>query len=394
MLARAAAPDRPARMDPAALRHFVSPEGWPLAALAPHLTLASPVLRHALRAALATTTAWLLAQVLPWAAHPYWLVLSVAVVLRGNLEQTLARRNQRLAGTVLGCVLAAGLMALHQPAWLPFIFLAAVGTAHAYVNHRYLVTATAATLMALLQPVMLMPGSHPAVGERLADTAIGAVLAWAACYVLPSWERRTLHRHLDRLVQALGRHAQAVTAWPTDAAAQLAQRQGRALAYAALGDLAAAAQRGRAEPRWTRLPPALFEAVLSHGYTLMALLGTVQHTLARQSDRVEVDTARPALAMAAERCALALATPTTPTTPPGASAEPAPPRGPATVDSPTAPLPDLSQAVLDDESGPWPVRDGTAALTPWLLRRLRLCATEAQALGTAVDRLRAEAGER
>lgn len=35
----------------------------------------------------------------------------------------------------------------------------------------------------------------------------------------------------------------------------------------------------------------------------------------------------------------------------------------------------------------WPARDGTIALTPWVLRRLRLCRAEAQALGHAARRL-------
>jgi uncharacterized membrane protein YccC len=69
----------------------------------------SPVLRHAVRAALALGSAYYLALALPWASHPHWLVLSVAVVLRGNLEQTLSRRNARVMGTMLGCAVVLGL---------------------------------------------------------------------------------------------------------------------------------------------------------------------------------------------------------------------------------------------------------------------------------------------
>ncbi|MET2736284.1 FUSC family protein, partial [Staphylococcus epidermidis] len=78
---------------------------------------------------------------------------------------------------------------------------------HAYVNRRYRVAATAATLMALLQPLMLAPGSDPAVGERLADTLIGAALAWLFSFVLPSWERAALPRLAGQLRAALARHA-------------------------------------------------------------------------------------------------------------------------------------------------------------------------------------------
>jgi uncharacterized membrane protein YccC len=254
MALRCAGPDQPSPWTREDLQLFVSPEGWPLAALKPHLNLQSGVMRHALRGSLAMATAWLLGLALPWAAHPHWLVLSVAVVLRGNLEQTLARRNERVIGTVIGCVLVVLLAHLPWRGVLPVVFIAAVGTAHAYVNVRYRVAATAATLMALLQPLLLMPGSGPAVGERLADTVLGALLAWAFCFVLPSWERRGLVRQCAQLATALARHADNVLRWAATPQQQLAQRLSRQQAYAALGALAAAAQRNSVEPLHVRMP--------------------------------------------------------------------------------------------------------------------------------------------
>ncbi|HEX2009470.1 MAG TPA: FUSC family protein, partial [Roseateles sp.] len=157
------------------LRLFVAPEGWPLSALRDHLSLASPVLRHALRFGLALGTAYAIALALPWASHPQWLVLSVAVVLRGNLEQTLARRNARVGGTLLGCLLVLALAQLPTDAWMSLVFLAAVGLAHGFALERYLVTAVAATVMALLQQHLVHPEAGFPVVERLADTLLGAL---------------------------------------------------------------------------------------------------------------------------------------------------------------------------------------------------------------------------
>ena len=98
----------PLPLTPAQLQAFVAPEGWPLRALRGHFRRDSLVLRHAVRMSLALATAYYLGLALPWAAHPYWLVLSVAVVLRGSLGDTLARRNARVLGTVLGCLLVVG----------------------------------------------------------------------------------------------------------------------------------------------------------------------------------------------------------------------------------------------------------------------------------------------
>lgn len=360
------APDPPSPWTREQLQLFVSPEGWPLAALRPHLSLQSPVMRHALRGMLAMSTAWLLGLALPWASHPHWLVLSVAVVLRGNLEQTLSRRNERVIGTVIGCLLV---LLLARPALqgvLPLVFLLAVGIAHAYVNVRYRVAATAATLMALLQPLLLMPGSGPAVGERLADTVLGAGLAWAFCFVLPSWERRGLARLSRQLATVLNRHAGNVLRWAPTPEQQLAQRLSRQQAYQVLGALAAAAQRNAVEPLQVRVPETRLEALLTSGYRWMALLGTLQQTLARRADVLDAAQCQPALQATAKACTQAAA---------------------FAVLGQGLPL----QAALAEASAlDWPEQG--ADLNPWVLRRLRLCQDEAQQLADAVLALQGPAG--
>ncbi|MFX5793352.1 FUSC family protein, partial [Acinetobacter baumannii] len=90
------------------------------------------------------TLAYALGAALPWAAHPFWLMLSVAVVLRGNLEQTLSRRNERIVGTMQGCLLVLLLAQVNSVPLLSLCFVAAVGIAHVYVNRRDRVAATAA----------------------------------------------------------------------------------------------------------------------------------------------------------------------------------------------------------------------------------------------------------
>ncbi|MBL8540607.1 MAG: FUSC family protein, partial [Betaproteobacteria bacterium] len=185
------------------LQRFVAPEGWPLGVLRNHASIDSPVFRHAVRATLALGCAYYFALLLPWTRHPQWLVLGVAVVLRGNLQQTLARRNARIGGTVLGCLLVLLLSHVSSPDLLMLTFVVAAGVAHGFVVERYLITAVAATVMALLQAHLVAPAIGFPIGERLADTMLGALLAWAFSYVLPFWERRGLPQAIARALHAL-----------------------------------------------------------------------------------------------------------------------------------------------------------------------------------------------
>ncbi|MGS0758382.1 FUSC family protein, partial [Roseateles sp. GG27B] len=91
--------------------------------------------------------------------HEYWILLTIVVVLRGSLAQTLERRNSRIAGTLLGCVLAGAVLASHAPALVLLMCITvAQGVAQAFAIRRYVVTAVAATVLALLQAHLLNAG--------------------------------------------------------------------------------------------------------------------------------------------------------------------------------------------------------------------------------------------
>jgi uncharacterized membrane protein YccC len=295
-------------MDRTELRLFVSPEGWPLAAVRNNMHLDSPILRHALRVGLALGCAYFIALHLPWASHPHWLVLSVAVVLRGNLEQTLSRRNMRVLGTALGCLLTLILMHLHLPWFATFAFLAAAGVAHSFVNVRYLVTATAATTMALLQIHLPETGAGLAIAERLADTLLGAALAWGFSYVLPYWERRNLPQAIIRMKQTQLKLAEQVLRWPDLADSDLALRLARRDAYDAINALAAVAQRTGAEPKQVQLPVDKLADLLAEARQLLAHLASARLLLTRRIADLDRGEVRPLLEDAADKLRHLLAT--------------------------------------------------------------------------------------
>lgn len=340
-------------LDRAELQLFVTLEGWPLAALRAQARLASPVLRHALRAGLALGSAYFIALALPWASHPYWLVLSVAVVLRGNLEQTLARLNARVAGTALGCLLVLGLAQLGVTALASAVFLVATGLAHSFAIARYLVTATAATVMALVQAHLADPAGGFDTQERLADTVLGALLAWAFCYVLPAWERRGTQHLVTRLLRSLDALAGEVLRWPEAATTTLALRLARREVYVTLGALAAAAQRSVAEPERVRLPLHVCASLLMHSHTLLAHLTSVRLLLATRSGELVRDAAQAALQQAGAALHRQLD-----------------PAGVADSDDAGLTTPSLDAATLAARA--LPVQPTEQALLPWLERRLQL----------------------
>jgi uncharacterized membrane protein YccC len=269
---------------------------WPIAPLKRSLRGQSPVLRYAVRVALALGVGYAVALRLPWAAHPHWILLTIAVVMRTNLAQTLERRNARLIGTVIGCVLVSALLSLHPSVPVQSLLLAlAAGLAHGFAQVRYLVAATAATVLALIQGHLLHTAGEFALVERLSDTLIGTLIAWAFSYVLPAWERRQLPALMARLRSAQLAHAQVALGGGDLAAANADWRLARREVHDSLAAIALAAQRAQAEPLGAQPPLDLLERLQLRSYRLLAQLGGVR-TSREQPRALPPDQAEPLLA--------------------------------------------------------------------------------------------------
>ena len=360
---------------------FVSPTAWSWQPLLSLWRWQAPPLRHALRAAAAVATGFAVAQLLPWGGHTYWVLLTTIVVLRGSLAQTLERRNSRVVGTLLGCVLTLGLLSAQLPPLALVLWLTlAQALAHGFAVRRYVVTAVAVTTLGLLQAHMLSTGGSTAFAllERIVDTLIGTAIAWGFAYVLPSWERTQLPALVARTLAAQAQHAREALGLgqlqAVDNTPELAWRLARREAYDSLTALVQATQRSLVEPRAVRPPLAPLERLQARSYQLLAQLTAVKSLLLLRRGLLQPAQVRSPLEQAAQRISAVLLGGATgahragdggPTLAPATSEA----AGPAVHAGPPGAQPSPTPA-----SGALPGPQDLD-LSPWLLRRLAL-ATE------------------
>jgi len=354
---------------------FVSPSAWSARPFFALWRWSAPPLRHALRAALAIGFAYALTLYLPWGAHDYWILLTIVVVLRGSLAQTLERRNSRVAGTLLGCLLAGLLIYLHPSALVILLVLTlAQAVAHGLALRRYLVTAIAATVLGLVQAHLLKTGVSPVfdVLERIGDTLIGAAIAWGFSYVVPSWEKHQIAQLLQRSLTAQSRYAaeslQLAPGGTPSRAPELPWRLARRDCYESLSALVQATQRALAEPRAVQPPLLVLEVALAHSYQLLGQLTAIKTMLWMRRERLQLDQVQAPLAQAAQRIHALLT---------------------RAASDPGTPLPDAPQ---------WrdsmPLSDPfTGDLTPWMLRRLDLATQLAEQLARQAHALARQSSE-
>jgi uncharacterized membrane protein YccC len=189
---------------------FLSQQKYELRMLLSHLRWNSPIFRFSLRVAMAISVGLAVAAWLPYAAHSYWIVLTIVIILKPSFSMTKQRRSDRIIGTIIGCVITALIIKfVQQPAliWTALVLATVATPTFIYLRYRY--AAISVSVMILLQMHLLAPGNHDLIVERLIDTFIGAAVATAFSFVLANWEYQSVPRLVREVLQVNLRYMQA-----------------------------------------------------------------------------------------------------------------------------------------------------------------------------------------
>jgi uncharacterized membrane protein YccC len=169
-----------------------------------NLTLQSVSFRHAIRlgAAAAIATAIATGLHLP---KGYWVVVTVLVVLKPNFGGTIERVVQRIAGTIVGGLIAM-LITIFVPDQTMLVLcvalLAFVSFSIRSFGYGFFTLVMTPLFMALLD--LANPGDWKVSLFRILDTLAGGILALIGGYTLfPVWERERLPLQLARTLLAI-----------------------------------------------------------------------------------------------------------------------------------------------------------------------------------------------
>lgn len=222
-----------------------------LGILRSNLTFSSQACRHALRMAVTMAVAVAVSHAFSF-QHRYWLPMTAMLILRPDFASTVTRGVSRMAGTLVGAGLVTLVLAELRPSadWLTAVVIALCFPATALVLANYaLFSVFIASLVVTMLAFTGNPELHTAA-DRSFYTLVGAVIAFAAYAVWPTWERTSLPETLSGLAATEGRYAGAVLrAWADPATADRGGlQQARLAARLARSNAEAAVTRWLAEP--------------------------------------------------------------------------------------------------------------------------------------------------
>ena len=261
----------------------------PVAILRANLTPDSAVLRHAVRLGVLVAASDLVVR-LTGTDRGYWIPLTVLVVLRPDFASTFQRSSMRVAGTIVGLLVATELV--H---WIPggeWYQVALVGLF--FFGMRFAgpgnIALSSAALAALVVVLLSINGvaPHASVIPRGADTLIGGALALVAVLFSPVWERQLLPERLAVLLAAYRDYLEAVIDPSSD---DERLQKARAAARLARTNAQASVDRARSEPVRGQGQVELGEAVLAHTHRFihgMLTIDAVRGSLPKLSGWTEL----------------------------------------------------------------------------------------------------------
>lgn len=267
---------------------FVQPLSYSIGTLVKHLfDPQSPVLRHALRFSLSLAFAYGVIVLVPTLEHSNWILLTIAVILRGSFSVTRQRRNDRLIGTLYGCAIAGALLWIGSSWLILAATLIAVAVSQAFARVYYRVTSTAGCVLGLLSIHLINPTEAPLVYARLIDTLIGISIAYLFSYVLPRWERQDVPEFVQSLLGSTARYARHCLDWNVSLQEYRLARKSLIESLAAISESAA---RMKGEPKGVRGLWPEYGRLLAASYTTAAQIVTIR--LLIRNNRGTLDAAR------------------------------------------------------------------------------------------------------
>ena len=255
------------------LAAFIPKRRYGPRALAPHVSPDLPVLRFAARLALAMMAGAVVAQSLGDDRHGNWVLLTIAVVMRAGYGLTRQRRDDRVVGTLVGCVVAAGSVAYLPAGVLVAVQGLAVAVTHSFARLNYRLASSGASVTALVSLHLVQPWVSAPILVRLADTLIGAAIAHLFNYFWPRWESSEAPRLVSRLQAQLAAFGRAALTADVSAHDYRLARKNVIEAIAALSD---SAGRMSIEPMEARKGLDEMANLLVASYSLVAQLSAAR----------------------------------------------------------------------------------------------------------------------
>lgn len=282
------------------LEKFLTPQYYPLSTLTQNLSFSSTIFRHSLRLTITLMLGFIIGKFLPF-HNVYWILLTIIVIMRPGYGLTKERSFQRIIGTVIGGLIAFGILFLVKDnIVISILSILCILLGFSFTQINYKVSAIFVTMYVVFIYGLMTPNIGDLVQYRILDTVVGGALAFVANHFLwPSWEFLNIPVYLEKSIKANQDYLKEISIfYNKKGIISTSYRLARKNAFIEIGNLMASFQRMVQEPKskQKQLPQVYKLAVLNHSLlSSLASLGTYiqshKTTTASEAFNAVVDTA-------------------------------------------------------------------------------------------------------
>ena len=268
------------------LRQFVSHNEIDPRLLLTNISIKSSSFRHAIRLTVALLVGYSVSFFFPVVhtysiGHSYWILLTIAVIIKPAYSITRKRNIHRLLGTITGAVLGFGILYfIHDTTALFILVIGTMVIAYSFLKINYFISSAGITLYVLISFSFLnSAGFQHALNDRVLDTLIGSAIAWlAALFLLPDWEHQRIDEDIAKAITANRRYfnsvAQSFLGKPiTDTAFKLHRKD----AFIALANLSDTFQRMLSEPNNNSEKLSLYHQFVATNHLLSSYIASLSY---------------------------------------------------------------------------------------------------------------------
>lgn len=253
-----------------------------------NLTLKSSQFKHALRVTTGLLIGYSVSLFFPL-GHGYWILLTIATILKPAYSISRTRNKQRLLGTITGVIIGFVFLYFVKSNTLAFLLLlCTMVIAYSLLKLNYYISCVCITIYVLISFHFLNNSNFDIViKDRLIDTIIGCGIAFIISFIVfPVWEHEQVKDLITKLVSANKQYFNAVASLSKPSIGQQEiYNPARKEAFVALANLSDSFQRILSEKR-NKADISFYHQFVSNSYMLTAHIASLSALIKRSDFKI------------------------------------------------------------------------------------------------------------
>jgi len=262
--------------------HFVSHQPLDPKIFWNNISLKSSPFRHSMRVCIASLAGFVIVNLISYGHHSYWVLMTIAFMLKPAFSLTKQRNIERIIGTFAGGLIGVLILVFIPNKTVHFILMVIlmIGT-YSFMRIKYLWMVICTTPYVLLLFSFLGSNYKTVVEERVFDTVLGCAIAFTAGYFLfPHWESDQLKQYMSGILKANAAYLQKIIdALCGKKPSMLEYKLARKDVYLNSANLSAAFQRMLSEPKSKQKKEKDVHQFVVLNHILFSNIATVATTL-------------------------------------------------------------------------------------------------------------------